>query len=74
MQAKPVILLAALAVGAVALFVGILPVAYGVRVWIGLVVSAALVVGLPYLLGRKVDEGPRERQSFTEAGSQAEPI
>jgi Na+/H+ antiporter NhaC len=44
----------ALAVGAVALVVGILPVSFGIPVWIGLTASAALVAGLPYLVGRRV--------------------
>jgi Na+/H+ antiporter NhaC len=44
----------ALTVGAVALFVGVLPVGYGVPVWIGLVVSSAAVVGLPFVVGRDI--------------------
>jgi len=44
----------ALAVGAVALVVGILPVSFGMPVWLGLTASAALTAGLPYLVGRRV--------------------
>jgi Na+/H+ antiporter NhaC len=44
----------ALAVGAVALVFGIMPVSFGIPVWVGLTVSAALVAGLPYLVGRRV--------------------
>ena len=60
----------ALTVGAVALVFGILPVAYGVPVWIGLAASGALVVGLPYLIGRKVNEGPQDHRSLSESDRQ----
>jgi len=72
-KTKPVILLAALAVGVVALVVGIMPVAYGVPVWIGLAASTALVVGLPFVLGRRIGEEPRNRQQLSEVGKNAEP-
>jgi len=57
----------ALTVGAVALFVGVLPVSYGVPVWIGLAASTALVVGLPFLVGRTVVEGFQDLQPAAEA-------
>jgi len=60
----------ALTVGAVALFVGILPVSYGVPVWIGLAASAALVAGLPYLVGQTAGVGFNDRRPATEAVNQ----
>ena len=61
----------ALTVGAVALFVGVLPVSYGLPVWLGLGACAVVVVGLPYIVGRDVGEGSKNRRNISEAGSPA---
>lgn len=61
----------ALTVGAVALFVGVLPVSYGVPVWLALGASAAVVVGLPYLVGRNVGESLTKQHTTPEAASPA---
>jgi Na+/H+ antiporter NhaC len=61
----------ALTVGAVALFVGVLPVSYGVPVWLGLGACAVVIVGLPYLVGRDIGKGSKNRRNISEAGSPA---
>jgi len=47
----------ALVVGAVALFIGIIPAAYGVPWWIGVIVSMAILIGILYGVGKRPDDG-----------------
>jgi Na+/H+ antiporter NhaC len=56
----------ALTVGAVALFVSLLPVGYGLPVWVGLTAGSAVVVGLPYFVGRDIGNGLHDHRSSTQ--------
>lgn len=50
----------AIIVGGVSLLGGILPVSYGLPVWVGLAICAVIVISLPFLIGKPVAEPIRD--------------